>query len=115
MRNLEDKRAAWRKWYHLHKKDQDKKIYFNRSKRKAVAKVWLEEYKKTIFCESCGESDPCCLDFHHKDPKEKDFALGDAIKTTQSIDRLKKEIAKCNILCANCHRKEHNKLKRDVA
>lgn len=115
MRDKEKKRAAWRKWYHAHKADTDKKIYFSRSQRKANARSWLEEYKKTLSCEHCSINNPIVLDFHHKDPDGKDFAIGDFVNATQSIDRLKKEISKCKVLCSNCHRIEHHKLRRDVA
>jgi len=46
------------------------------------------------------------LDFHHRNPKQKDFGL--SVKgLTRSWKRIKKEINKCVLLCANCHREVH--------
>jgi 5-methylcytosine-specific restriction endonuclease McrA len=56
-------------------------------------------------CISCGYNK--CLDaleFHHKNPLEKDFSIG---KFPMRIERLKKELDKCDLLCANCHREIH--------
>ena len=76
---------------------------------------WREqqEKKKQILldaraggCIRCGEQDPACLDFHHRNGK--DDKLGD-IGTFRKFGkaRLLAEIAKCDVLCANCHRKFH--------
>jgi hypothetical protein len=54
-------------------------------------------------CEICGY-DRCfaALQFHHRDPSEKSFALS-LRGRIRSIDRLRAEAAKCVLLCANCH------------
>jgi len=46
------------------------------------------------------------LEFHHLDPAEKDFSLS-ATGTTKSWIRIKAEIEKCILVCANCHREIH--------
>ena len=50
------------------------------------------------------KDDVACLDFHHL--RDKEFNIANEIKNL-SIDNLKKEIDKCIVLCANCHRKLH--------
>ena len=62
-------------------------------------------------CTICGESDIVCLEFHHT--KDKMFNVGSAatLITAANIDVLKKEIEKCVVLCANCHRKEHARMR----
>ena len=59
-------------------------------------------------CERCGY-DKCfaALDFHHLVPGEKDFSLSRG--SSLSFDKLKLEVDKCILLCANCHREEHYK------
>lgn len=54
-------------------------------------------------CEICGY-DRClaALQFHHRDPKKKSFALS-LRGVTRSMDKLREEAAKCALLCANCH------------
>jgi hypothetical protein len=57
-------------------------------------------------CVLCGYN-KCiqALEFHHLDPNEKDFTISE----TNSIgwEKLKKEIDKCILVCANCHREIH--------
>lgn len=65
----------------------------------------LEDFKKTLCCKKCGENRFYLLDFHHKIPSEKDFAISDHSRT--SFKDLQKEISKCDILCSNCHREWH--------
>lgn len=50
------------------------------------------------------------LEFHHLDPTQKDFGLSGSHMSTLN-DKAKAEIAKCILLCSNCHREEHAKLK----
>lgn len=69
-------------------------------------KKLFKEYKKTLKCQRCGENHIACLDFHHKNPAEKDFQIGVGY-CSNSIKRIKEEIAKCDVLCANCHKKLH--------
>lgn len=60
-------------------------------------------------CLNCGlqTSHLAVYDFHHKDMSEKDSDPGSLLH--YSWDRIKKEIDKCVLLCANCHRIEHEK------
>jgi hypothetical protein len=67
--------------------------------------IWLYRYKRTLMCQSCGSSHPACLQFHHQDRNNKRMEVGN-LRTT-SINILKREIAKCKVLCANCHAKHH--------
>jgi len=45
------------------------------------------------------------LEFHHIDPKAKEFSIGNA--ATRAWEVVKPELDKCIMLCANCHREEH--------
>jgi hypothetical protein len=66
-------------------------------------RIWIENYKLAQGCQSCGFNRwPECLDFDHLDPKTKKFDISHKLQL--SISTLLKEIAKCQILCANCHR-----------
>ena len=59
-------------------------------------------------CQKCGYNR--CLNvlgFHHRNPNEKDFSIAD--KRTWSWAKLKKELDKCDLLCANCHGEVHDK------
>lgn len=62
-------------------------------------------YKKTLCCQKCGESRHYLLDFHHKDPLQKDYTISD--NTHAKLETIMKEIQKCIPLCSNCHREFH--------
>jgi hypothetical protein len=49
---------------------------------------------------------PAALEFHHPDPSTKDFSIS-ADGSTRSWKRVKQEIEKCVLICANCHREIH--------
>jgi hypothetical protein len=68
---------------------------------------WWREFKQQFVCIRCGESHPACIQFHHpNDDKEGDVA---ELVATRNKERVLKEVAKCEPLCANCHFKEHYK------
>jgi hypothetical protein len=55
-----------------------------------------------------------CLDameFHHKDPEQKDFQISEAIRRYISDEEILKELDKCILLCSNCHRELHHELR----
>jgi hypothetical protein len=59
-------------------------------------------------CEICGHN-KCmrALSFHHRDPLKKDFGIS-AQGMTRSWERVKTEVEKCMLLCANCHMELHD-------
>jgi hypothetical protein len=67
---------------------------------------WLTDYKKKSKCDKCGINDYRVLEFHHLNIVEKDFAISWAYNNI-GLEKIKKEIEKCVILCANCHRIIH--------
>jgi hypothetical protein len=67
---------------------------------------WLRSYKQERGCRVCGEREPVALDFHHQD-EQKEFNLSDIGKGMKNVQR---EVEKCVVLCANCHRKFHASL-----
>ena len=78
-----------------------------RRRRKTDVHCLIQEYKVTLACVDCGEDHPATLDFHHLDPSTKERSLGDIAKYGWSRKKALAEIAKCVILCANCHRTRH--------
>ena len=59
---------------------------------------------KDVPCMDCGRRYPSCvMDFDHRDPTAKAFSIGMMITNT-SLDALLAEIAKCDVVCSNCHR-----------
>lgn len=70
----------------------------------------LTKFKCAVYlggcCKKCGWKE-CLLglEFHHRDDKEKSFTINE--NYTLSWSRLKEELDKCDLLCANCHRLAH--------
>lgn len=75
--------------------------------RMARIRAYLDGIKSASGCLICGEREPVCLDFHHMDPSKKEFNLS---KLLRSQEKLANEVAKCVVLCSNCHRKLHKGL-----
>lgn len=65
------------------------------------------ELKTQLRCTQCGENHPACLDFHHIDPSNKNYTVSEMMTAKFSWETIQKEIDKCIVLCANCHRKHH--------
>lgn len=84
-----------------------------RAKHRAKKKIYIRKYLETHPCEHCWETKPVCLEFHHIDPSTKSFELAYSISQDKSIKKIDEEIAKCMVLCANCHKvvtaKERNR------
>jgi hypothetical protein len=86
----------------------------NRVKRIASARerigksrAFVRRLKKDLKCNRCDENHPATLQFHHIDPTKKEIAISTAVKNGLSESSILREIEKCEVLCANCHSKEH--------
>jgi hypothetical protein len=61
-------------------------------------------------CAHCGGVFPdCVFEFHHKDGSDKEYGPSHLFHLKEQTIRT--ELAKCIMLCANCHRMEHERLK----
>lgn len=76
------------------------------TKRRKKLKDLAIQYKggQCIFCGYFKYAG--ALELHHIDPKKKDFSLS-VRGLTRSWDRIQKELNKCILVCANCHREIH--------
>lgn len=83
----------------------DRREYFIQAvtKRRRVLKLKAVE-KLGGKCMICGYNRyQGGLDFHHIDPNDKEFAISGS-GFSRSWARVEKEIKKCLLVCANCHR-----------
>jgi hypothetical protein len=76
----------------------------------ARRKAFVDSLK--IACRICGETDVACLDFHHRLGTQKDGTIA-ALMRNRSMAVLQAELAKCELLCSNCHRKLHSRARQD--
>ena len=90
--------------------------WYQRNKQSSVGTVkkysadltrWFRDYKRTCSCIICGESRPACLTFHHRDPSDKLIEVSILVTRHNKRERILAEIAKCDVMCANCHADLH--------
>ncbi len=107
LRDKEARKKYNREYYKEHPFSASYKLHRQKIAllRKQKIRKEIDDYKKSHPCQRCNESHIICLDFHHKEGKES--CIADAIRKGWSLERVLKEIKKCIILCANCHRAEH--------
>lgn len=59
-------------------------------------------------CTACGrEGHPVVMQFHHRNPENKLFTIASKLSNGWNLDRLKDELDKCDLVCANCHQYIH--------
>jgi len=104
MKYAEANRRSSKVYYYKHKEQVCAAV----KKRKKQLLEWMLQYKEQRGCLKCGETHPYCLEFHHPDIKEKEYLVSDLIRHGASKKLILREIDKCILLCANCHRKFHN-------
>jgi hypothetical protein len=96
--------SGHQRWYRKNRERQQGK----KRRRRRMLRAWLYEYKREeCACRRCGEQHPGCLDFHHVDEAEKTDSVAELVNQGFAKDAIRAEIDKCEVLCANCHRKEH--------
>lgn len=98
-----------REWYLRNRESEIKKAKIRTKTRKKELYAWYVSIKSKLHCEICKENHIACLEFHHKNPKDKKFELSSAAHQGFSKEKILKEMKKCKILCSNCHRKLHYK------
>ncbi len=67
---------------------------------------FIGDYLQKHPCVDCKETDILVLEFDHKDRSTKKGDISSIIRRRLSLDTLKSEIVKCEVRCANCHRRK---------
>jgi hypothetical protein len=100
-------RENYNKWFRAYYKKHKAQYFAKAKNHQAKKRAWFEErFKDILICVTCKEDDRRCLDFHHVNPKTKFKSIAHMVKIF-SQDKIEKEVAKCIVLCSNCHRKKH--------
>lgn len=112
-KNKEDQAKASRDHYLKNAAKMKKRAAANRDVTRVRNKKFIAEYLDKHPCVDCGEKDPVVLDFDHvRGKKVKNVA--DAVNHGWSLKRIKDEIAKCEVRCANCHRRATHKRRTGI-
>ncbi len=97
------KREYQREWCRRKRKDGTLKQTTRLKKQQIILEA------KNTPCTICKQRfDPCCIDFHHKNPAEKKYEIADFHR--YGIKYLQPELDKCVPLCACCRRILHKGL-----
>lgn len=93
---------SYNKEHYQNNKDK----YSTKTKKyKAEQYAQVLEYLRQHPCVDCGEDDIVCLEFDHRDRKDKVISISEAITNKWSWSRIQSEIKKCDVRCRNCHAK----------
>lgn len=100
-KNVKDRKAYRDKHY------RDNRAYYKQKKREQVdrAKQFVSTYLREHPCVDCGEIDPIVLEFDHVRGTKK-FHISTGVLRGRGPKSLAEEIAKCEVRCANCHRRK---------
>ncbi len=90
-------------YYSFYRKKNIETIRPREKNAVAEKRYYIQSLKTKCLC--CDENFGPCLEFHHKDSSKKEFELSKGIK--KSMEDIDREIAKCIVLCSNCHKKYH--------
>ena len=105
-----DCHSAYRRQHYL----DNKELYIDKARRwdeanKAdhlrMLRQYVWDYLLEHPCLECGEPDPIVLEFDHVRGIKID-TISSMMGSVVSLKRLKDEIAKCEVRCANCHRRK---------
>lgn len=103
----EEMKKYHRDWYHAHKSEIGPRKRLRQAKQYRFLRHIASEIKLFFGCSVCGfNGHPRALEFHHRDPSEKDFSIGETYSGA-SVIKMLFEISKCDVLCANCHAIHH--------
>lgn len=87
---------------------RNRQKYLERNKKHQKKLLKLVNELKSVPCAICGKSfPPAAMDFDHRDPATKICNINELVSKRGSTKKLLEEIAKCDVLCACCHRIRH--------
>lgn len=98
-KDSEKQKAAQRRHY-LENKDQ---VIAKAKRLRQRNCEFVVAHLREQGCKDCGETDPVVLELDHQ--YDKAFLVSDMIRRRFSLAKLSEEIAKCEVVCANCHRR----------
>lgn len=98
------KKDSQRKWYLANKARHIDNVKKRSQESRLANRDFMFDYLLSHPCVDCGESDPIVLEFDHIAPESKEFCLSSSVD--YSLQKLIEEIKKCEVRCANCHRRK---------
>ncbi|KKN98440.1 hypothetical protein LCGC14_0145350 [marine sediment metagenome] len=102
-KDKEKQKQAAKQHYEANKEIYKERSRLSKRKQFALRKKFIADYLSQHPCVDCGFSDIRALDFDHV-RGEKEDSVSNLVKRCVSMNRIRAEIEKCEIRCANCHR-----------
>ena len=97
-------RARGRTYYHLNRKRQLQLALIRRARYRQICKAYTMKLKNTP-CQDCGQKyPPYVMDFDHREGEQKLHEIAKMVTGGWSLKKIEREIKKCDLVCANCHR-----------
>lgn len=97
-------RACQQGWYNRNGPKDVARVLERRKRMRQAAQTWIKEYLTAHPCVDCGETDQIVLDFDHV-RGEKTGDVSRMVYEGYSLLTIQQEVAKCEIRCANDHRR----------
>ena len=97
-----------REHYERHKDEEKARTYETTKERRERAQKFIYEYLSNQRCKDCGEYDFAVLTFDHV-VGEKKMDISKMVAEGYSIDAIKKEISRCEVVCSNCHMRRESR------
>lgn len=94
-----------RDWYERNKEKHVANVYRNKLRKAAEARAYVWRYLESHPCVDCGISNPVVLEFDHI-RGTKVMAVSEMVGQGYPIEMIQREIDKCVVRCANCHREK---------
>ncbi|HYD34753.1 MAG TPA: hypothetical protein VD999_01660 [Vitreimonas sp.] len=100
-----DCHSAYRKQHYSNNKKKyiAKAFTWNQKQREVLSKYLFNKLSQSK-CKDCGEKDILVLDFDHL--RDKKWGIAQMYRNRHSVQTCEKEIEKCEVRCANCHRRK---------
>ena len=98
-------RSCSRAWYEAHRDGHIVVVFGRNAALRADLQAKLAAYFAEHPCVDCGERDIRCLEFDHRDRSTKTANISGLLRAVVSWDVICQEIEKCDVRCANCHRR----------
>lgn len=103
-KDIEKRREASRLHYKNNRSEQIVRVAKNSRRYRIRNRQYVLEYLLKNPCVDCGEKDPIVLDFDHVRGIKKSN-ISDMIDDPAGLKTIQEEIDKCDVRCANCHRR----------
>jgi DNA-binding CsgD family transcriptional regulator len=112
LRKSKVKRRTAEEWSEIRyggTKEERKRIQRKRrNQRKMLKSIQLIKPLLANGCVDCGEKDIMVLEFDHREPNDKTSNISRLLRG--SFAKLQTELQKCDVVCANCHRRRTAKM-----